>query len=313
MVPRTPFAPSLRGPLLALALTLVACPGDDPEAEPEGLDAVAQRQKEAEERDARLQETARGRGVQKTDPHKKPESVLAFDTVTLSPEAPKMDVEEFQVRSTLQPGASPFTEVEFEWSVGGKQLVGYKRPKLAAREGKWTPGDTIEVVAVATDETGRTVRSQAAKVVIGNSTPVITTNLRNIRYLNGTRLEATDDDGDEITWSVEGDPPGVTITRDGVIKQRNVQMDKDWSGEAVFVATDPYGARSEIHIPMSVNAAKEGEVKDAGQKEEAASYRRLTDEELDRAAEEDGLRFEKMTDEEVNAELDRRDALQQKD
>lgn len=313
MVHRPPFAPTLRGALLALALTLVACPGgDEPADEPEGLDAVAQREAEEARRQRELEASGRGRSVREADPDAQPEAPLAFATITISPEAPKMDVEELKVRSTLQPGASPFTEVEFEWSVGGRKLVGYKRAKLAAREGNWQPGDTIEVVAVATDENGRVARSEVAKVVIGNSTPVITTDLSRIKYLHGTRLRATDDDGDEVTWSVEGDPPGVTISKDGVIRQTNVQLDKEWTGEAVFVATDPYGARSEIHIPMSVNAAREAEVQEAGEKKEAASYRQMTDEELNRAAERDARRFENMSEEEINAELDRRDALDQK-
>ena len=293
---------------------LVGCPSSTDQVEAEGAaDTGAQqrskRAAEAEARDAALRMSGRSRGATEVDPDREEVKPLAFDTVEITPADPKIDVKQLRARSTLMPGATPYTEVSYQWFVGGKELVGYTRAVLRNTEGKWTTGDTVKVIALAADEKGRTARSLPAEITFGNSAPVITTDLRKVKYLNGTRLKAVDDDGDEITWSVEGDPPGVSVSRTGVVSVRNVQMEKDWNGEAVFVATDPYGARSEIHIPLGVNAAKAAKTEEAGTKEQRASSRTMTGEELQRAADEDAKRFENMSEEEINKELDRREAI----
>ncbi|MCO4769298.1 MAG: hypothetical protein KDA24_04655 [Deltaproteobacteria bacterium] len=273
-----------------------------------GADVRAQRAAERQERHDRLMASGRERGASKADPDAQA-APLAFDTIGLTPEAPKANTKQFRAATTLLPGATPYTEVEYQWFVGGKEIVGYKLATLRSSEGKWKTGDVVEVIAHASDEKGRQASSKPARVTIDNTPPVITTDLRKIKYLSGTRLEAHDVDGDEVTWSVDGDPPGVTVSEAGVVNVRNVQVTEDWSGEAVFVATDPYGARSEIHIPLSVNAKKDAFTEDAGTKEDKTTSRTMTDEELQKAADADAERFEGMSEEEINAELDRRDGL----
>ncbi len=306
--------------LLALvvgASLVVACGGGDtqqagqPGEEPgyvSGAEAREKRLSEAEERHNRLLETGRARRATVVDPEAKAER-LAFATIALTPEIPKASTESLRATTTLEPGATAFTEVEYSWFVGGKELVGQNLAILRKSVGKWKTGDTIEVVANALDEKGRTAQSERISVTIDNTPPVITTDLRKIRYLSGTKLKAHDEDGDEVTWSVKGEPPGVSISPTGVINVRNVQLTEAFSGEAVFVATDPYGAASEIHIPLSINAAVASKTEEAGQKTTMTVEEQMTDDELIKAAEADVDNFEKMSDEDVNKELDRRDAV----
>jgi hypothetical protein len=317
MSPHLASSPWIRPlPLLALlAALLTGCPPSSDgteEANKTGAEQVADRAAEAKAREMANAVTARERGITVADPDREEEKPLLFDTVEISPAEPRIDVKQLRASSTLMPGATPFTEVEYQWFVAGRELIGYTRSVLRVEEGKWKPGDTVEVVAHASDEKGRQTTSKPVAVVFGNTAPVITTDLRKVKYLNGTRLQAEDEDGDQVTWSVEGDPPGVTVTAAGVIQVRNVQVAEDWSGEAVFVATDPHGARSEIHIPLSVNAAKEAKVEDAGTKESQTSSRTMTDEELIKAGEAETKEFEGMSEQQINEELDRRRALQDK-
>ena len=311
---------TLSSQLLALAAGLsltAACGGGAPQQagqhaeEPSyvsGAEAKEKRLSEAEERHNRLMETGRARGATAADPDARVEG-LAFATIALTPEVPKASTESLRATTTLEPGATAFTEVEYSWFVGGRELVGQNLAVLRKGVGKWKTGDTIEVVANAIDEKGRTAQSERISVTIDNTPPVITTDLRKIRYLSGTKLKAHDEDGDEVIWSVKGEPPGVSISPTGVINVRNVQLKEAFSGEAVFVATDPYGAASEIHIPLSINAAVASKTEEAGQKTALTIEEQMTDEELIKAAEADVDNFEKMSDEDVNKELDRRDAV----
>lgn len=301
-------------PLLLWGALLIGCPSAADQEKPESARGTVTQEKsaraaKAEARDAALRASGRSRGATEVDSDREEVKALAFDTVEITPTDPKIDVEQLRARSVLMPGATPYTEVSYQWFVGGKEIVGYTRAVLRNTEGKWKTGDTVKVVALATDEKGRSARSQPAEVTFGNTPPVITTDLRKVKYLHGTRLKAIDEDGDEITWSVEGDPPGVSVSRTGVVSVRDVQVKKDWNGEAVFVATDPYGARSEIHIPLSVNAAKAGRTEQSGTKEQRTSSRTMTEEEFQKAADEDARRFEGMSEKEINAELDRREAI----
>lgn len=306
LVSRRPLGAAL------LLILLAGCPGDETtEPAPEsGASARDQRLAALEAEREAAAAAGSARTVETANERRPGEILLSFESISLEPKEASVAVEEFKARSTLVPGASPFTEVEYEWRVGDRELVGYRRPSLPKSRGLWETGDTISVVAVATDNEGRSARSETASVTVGNTPPTIVTKLENIKYMNGTLLRAEDPDGDEVSWSVEGEPPGVSVSKNGKIVVRTVQLKEEWSGEAVFVATDPYGARSEIHIPFSINAAKDARTEDAGQKTNVVESRQLTEEELAKKAEEDARRFEKMSREEIDAELDRRDELE---
>ena len=68
-------------------------------------------------------------------------------------------------------------------------------------------------------------------------------------------LKAKDADGDSVTWAIDGGPPGVTISADGRVRVVQVELTKDYDGEVVISATDPDGARAELHVPVKINAA----------------------------------------------------------
>ena len=293
--------------LLVPALAVALCAGCPPAPEPSGaenrqgrLDALDQ---EAAEGAANAREredvVARDRGE---------ETVLAFDRIELTPDAASVRTEQFQARAYLQPGASAFTEIEFKWTVGDRELTAHRLGKLRKNEGDWKALDWIKVQAVATDETGRTAFSDPVAVQIANGSPTITTDLSKVKFLSGLKLKATDPDNDPITWSVEGDPPGVSITDSGVIRVRAEQLTEGFEGEAVFVAEDPHGARHEIHIPLSINAAQDARTEDAGVDVREADTRKLTDAELVKQAEDDAKLMESLSEAEMQKLLKEREA-----
>lgn len=288
--------------ILLLGALLAGCG----EPAPSGAENRAERLDALEKEAAAAAETARERTVNEPG-ERGPEIVLEFEEIVLSPEEASVKTERFEARAMLKPGASPFTEIEYTWTIGDKELIGYTLGRLDRREGKWQALDWVKVQARATDDQGNSVESKFASVQIANGTPEIVTDLSKIKFLNGTKLQAVDPDDDPITWSVKGDPPGVSITDAGVIRVKNVQLEEDFAGEAIFVAEDPHGASQEIHIPLNINAAKAGFTEDAGTKTREAQVRELTDEELLEQAEKDAKLMESLSDEEMKKLLRERE------
>jgi len=113
------------------------------------------------------------------------------------------------------------------------------------------------VVASAIDERGNQAEIAAEAVEILNATPQIETDARARRGIDRLVMKASDPDGDRIRWSIEQGPPGISIDSSGRIRVRAVDVAEAFDGEVLVVASDPEGARAELHIPVSVNAARE--------------------------------------------------------
>tara|TARA_Y100001968_G_scaffold325035_1_gene365612 strand:+ start:134 stop:1024 length:891 start_codon:yes stop_codon:yes gene_type:complete len=197
----------------------------------------------------------------------------------------------------LVAGVDSFAEVSYSWYVNGRRVSGVTRDRLKPGAGGFQRGDTVYFSARVENVDGQYIEESSKVVEIGNAKPIMLSDVRQARGLHGVRLKAEDPDGDELTWSVEGGPPGVSIDARGRIRVKQVNLQEKFSGEVVFVAEDPEGARAELHIPVSVNAATEARVEE---REVTRVKRReeATEAEFEKANLEAGDRIEKMSPEE---------------
>ena len=187
---------------------------------------------------------------------------LRFESVDLGPDEPRIgDVLEVQAR--LREGHSPFAEIDYTWYVNGNDLRGVNAESLDQRRGHFKKFDRIKVVASATDEQGGATEMASNVLIIANSTPTILTDISGQSGLNGLRLKAEDADDDPLTWSIADGPPGVTIDSRGTLRVNMRNLDEGYNGEVVIAVEDPDGARSELHIPVNVNAAEAGRVEES--------------------------------------------------
>jgi len=242
-------------------------------------------------------EGARGRGG---------EGPAFAKAVTLEPQKPT--VEDTLVATVeLEAPISPFTEVKYSWYVNDRRVSGVTGARLQC-DGRFQRGDMVHFVAKATDEEQRSAEVQSRSVQVGNSKPFVTTDLRKVYGLHGVRLSAQDPDGDTLTWSVGSGPPGISISASGMVRLKQVDIDEEFSGEVVFVAEDPEGARAELHIPVNVNAAREAKV-DVKEQKTVRHRGDVSDAEFERASLEAGEAIEKMSPEEfekyVKQQMDR--------
>lgn len=100
-----------------------------------------------------------------------PPRPLGFDAVALRPAPPVRWTDRFEVTARLLPGSSPYADLSYRWYVNGEHVRGWRREFLRQSEGDWRKGDTVEVEAVAEDETGRVARSERLAVLVGEEAP----------------------------------------------------------------------------------------------------------------------------------------------
>ncbi len=291
-------------PLLFL-LPLLACGAEPPPSQ--GPDAPIG-DGEADSDDKRHQNHivgGRGSGPADGDREERRE-VAAIDVVRLTPADPKA-TDDLVARFPLPPGLPIPVTVKYTWTVNGDRVLGQLGDRLAADQGFYRRGDRVQVLATVIDGDGNVYERTSEAVGITNSTPKIVTELRRTPNLDGKELEATDPDGDEITWVIVSGPPGVSITRGGRLNVRVGALQEAWDGELVVGAEDPVGARAELHIPVAVNAAVAGktETKEVQKAQRAGD---LSDNDLEKLSDQEVERTMKMSDKELEAYEKKREA-----
>jgi len=108
-------------------------------------------------------------------------------------------------------------EVEYKWYINNKVVADVKGDTLPSSYTK--KGDIIVVSASPFDGEARGREYLSNPVVVHNSPPIITSNPPSIlekgRFVY--KVEATDPDGDRITFRLKEGPPGARITEDGLL------------------------------------------------------------------------------------------------
>ena len=230
--------------------------------------------------------------------HQKDEGLGFPKGVVVSPKLPTVE-DTLEAIAPLPEGSDSFSEVSFTWYVNGVRVSGVTRSLLKPGAGGFRSGDTVYVVARIENLEGHSAEGTSKTIEIVNAKPVMLSDVRNASGLNGLRLKAEDPDGDKLRWSVEAGPPGISIEPNGRIRVRAVDLKKAFSGEVVFVAEDPDGARAELHIPVAVNAATEG-TREVREVKTVKHRQDVSESDFEKANLDAGDRIEKMSPEEFD-------------
>lgn len=289
--------PLLAG-LLGLAIAAPACESPPPpEAKPRPT---------AEPGMATGDDVARIRPAPRAAPEPAPVGPRISDVV-VDPDPP-LAVDDVRARVVLEGGGDTSAlDMDFEWSVNGRQVYGRTRDVLPA--GNYKRGDVIAVKVQVADADGRTAAVERGGLVVGNANPRILTDFGSPRFrsFDGLRIEAEDPDGDPLTYALESPPPGFSIEKEsGRIR---VRKGKYPGGvyETRIVVRDPHGGEAAVSVPISMTIGEEAKVEEAT----TSAERRVSD--MDDAEHEKRYsdtteRIEKMTDEELDRFVKEREA-----
>lgn len=153
------------------------------------------------------------------------------------------------------PGTSTI-DFRYEWKVNGKTVSGVTGDTLTWREG-FKKGDTVTVTVTPFGEYGEGLWVAEGDFSIPNSPPEITSQPET-SFNNGNftyTVEASDPDGDEISYTLKNAPKGMTIEpATGFISWSYGEED---AGEHVIIilVTDSEGAATMQELTLSIDSS----------------------------------------------------------
>ncbi|MBM4368033.1 MAG: hypothetical protein FJ102_17605 [Deltaproteobacteria bacterium] len=141
-------------------------------------------------------------------------------------------------------------DLEYRWEVDG-QKVAVRGAELEL--GDYSRGQRVTVALTVSDGAlEKTMTTQPIEIV--NAPPQFETDPARIRTVEGFRVVAEDPDGDDITWSLEGGPPQMSIDPRGVLHWKGSETDAAGSYTVKIKASDPGGEVGTIELPIDVSA-----------------------------------------------------------
>jgi hypothetical protein len=151
------------------------------------------------------------------------------------------------------------TVVSITWTVNGKEIPGATGRSL---DPMWfKASDRVQAMVELSDGSSR--RSvETAAVKVDNTPPEFTVDQRDFTQIDGFVVAAQDADGDALTWSVTGGPPGMEINpQTGQLSYRASQEAKGGSYKARIVVKDPSGSKDVWPLTLDVSGGQQDSVK----------------------------------------------------
>lgn len=142
----------------------------------------------------------------------------------------------------------------FVWRINGEKLLAEKGQKLRKKD--LHKGDSISVTVVVSDGEIETTQTIATK--IQNSPPTWARDPRNMKNIDGFTVQATDIDGDPITYRVEGQPVGLSISPQGRISYVGSTTEKGGTYTVSVIAEDDDKANITWQFSMEVSPGSQG-------------------------------------------------------
>lgn len=154
-------------------------------------------------------------------------------------------------------------DLSYEWSVNGEVLIARKADALPSTE--FDKGDKVKVKVTIADETHELVR-EVPEITIQNAPPTLLTDPGRLSKIDGFRLEASDPDGDALTWRLEGAPEGMSIravgTSTGELSYQGSTTEPGGAYQVKIIGEDPDGGHLEwtfgIEVTPGSEAKKQG-------------------------------------------------------
>lgn len=181
-----------------------------------------------------------------------PKKVLPAQVTALkiSPETPRRG-DRLSAQAEGQDPAGRALTWQFQWYRNGERLMGEIGSTLNA---ELLHGEVyvVEAIPLANGEPGKSRRSREVQVT--NTPPELVSTLKAGISLDGFRFQARDADGDPITWTLEGGPPNMNMTPDGVLHWKSSPQDQAGSYNVKVIASDGVGGSVTATIPIQTTA-----------------------------------------------------------
>jgi hypothetical protein len=167
-------------------------------------------------------------------PPPKRELAPRIESIVLTPEAPTR-TDTIRVKVEASHPKDEVVDLDYQWLINDVPVSGAVTDAL--RSGRFRKGDTVSVRVSARVGT-REVERVSNPVVVANTPPDFKTRPRDVRELDGFRFKADDLDADPLSWSLQDAPPGMSISKDGVMTYKGARDARAGDYRPIVVASD---------------------------------------------------------------------------
>ncbi|MSQ01483.1 MAG: hypothetical protein EXR71_06275 [Myxococcales bacterium] len=147
-------------------------------------------------------------------------------------------------------------EVDYEWSVDGREQSGKRDATLVLAD--YARGSTVQVAVRVSDAGGQVATANSEPLTIANANPRFAAKPSDIKRLDGFLLEASDPDGDTLSFRVEGAPPGVTLDSRGYFHYTGSEAAKGGTFRMKVLIEDGHGGEGRMEVPLDISAGSKG-------------------------------------------------------
>lgn len=170
--------------------------------------------------------------------------------VRVQPAQPsRMDTMQVTVNATDPENDSLTTS--YEWSVNGQRVYGPDVPTFELKD--YERGDTVSVTVRVRDGVNEVHATSDAYQLV-NADPRFEGKPTEMRTIEGTRLEATDPDGDTVTFKMSGGPAGLTLDARGTLHYTGSETEPGGRYTLKIVAEDGQGGATTLELPLTLSA-----------------------------------------------------------
>lgn len=142
----------------------------------------------------------------------------------------------------------------YTWLLNGEEVLGFHDNRLTA--GPYKRGDVVSA-RVALSDGELTTIAELGSVTIVNTNPTIDNPPSRIDHLDGMQLSARDEDGDSITWKMEGAPDGLTIDPAGKVHYKPSMTAAGGKYTVKITADDGNGGWARVDLPLAIKAGSD--------------------------------------------------------
>jgi len=169
--------------------------------------------------------------------------------VTLSPSSITTNTDiEVEVDAS-DPEGVPL-ELDYHWTLNDRVLLEERNSSLSHTRIK--KGDEVRLRVEANDGTHMTEKS--ASVTVGNAHPTFIGDPRDLRSFDGFQVRGTDPDDDPLTYSLSGEPRGMTIDRLSGMLRYTGSVDEPGGDYTIrIIAEDPDQGQAIWEVSVAIS------------------------------------------------------------
>lgn len=146
--------------------------------------------------------------------------------------------------------------LEYQWYVNGNPVEDQTGDSFSC--GSYKHGDTVYVMVTPYDAEEKGVSTVSALLSIQNTAPVIIS--KPPAAMSGSvftyKVEASDIDNDPLSYKLESAPPGMTISKEGVISWNTSGMPLPITAAAKVVVEDGFGGKTYQTFSLQIEKGK---------------------------------------------------------